>query len=294
MPELFRSRAATWLIAILALVGLRGEGAMAQSAPQVLVATLAPTDMMVERSPAATSAVSSRIALSNGASQTSLPKYFDTFLGCCESSSAESSVISNILRSSPPTLKLATRQAYTSSNAIVPIRRSRFEVLSNFVAAYNSLSKSLPVRAKSFIQKYAAMMRAAVVGAASTYNPYLEEKGSYEKQTASGEPYDPVAWTAAIRIDLREQFGGVRYGKNYQPTFALVEHGEKCVIVKINDVGPLAPGRVIDLNERSMRYFDPTQQLGLINDVKVTLLPGEDWAPGPIGRERQISLAIAQ
>jgi hypothetical protein len=61
-----------------------------------------------------------------------------------------------------------------------------------------------------------------------------------------GEPYDPAAWTAAIRIDLREQFGGVRYGKNYRPTFALVESGEKCAIVKINDVGPLKPDRVIE------------------------------------------------
>ncbi len=294
MPELFRSRAATRLIAILALVGFCGEGAMAQSAPQVLVATLAPTYITVEPAPAAKNVASSGLVLSTTPSQTRLQKYFDTYIGCCENSSAESSVISNILESSPPPLKLATRQASMSSNAIAPIRRSRFDVLSNFIAAYNSLRKSLPVRAKSFIRKYAAMMRAAVVGAASTYNPYFEEKGSYEKQTASGEPYDPVAWTAAIRIDLREQFGGVRYGKNYQPAFALVEHGDKCVIVKINDVGPLAPGRVIDLNERSMRYFDPTQQLGLISNVKVTLLPGEEWAPGPIGGVQPISLAIAQ
>jgi rare lipoprotein A len=131
-------------------------------------------------------------------------------------------------------------------------------------------------------------------GAASTYNPYLDENGSQEKQTASGEPYDPSAWTAAIRIDLREQFGGVRYGKNYRPAFVLVELGEKCVIVKINDVGPLGPGRVIDLNEQSMLYFDATQQLGLISDVKVTLLPGEDWTPGPVRSQRQISLTIAQ
>ena len=113
-------------------------------------------------------------------------------------------------------------------------------------------------------------------------------------KTASGELYDTVAWTAAIRIDLREQFRGVHYGKNYQPAFALVESGEKKVIVKINDVGPLKPGRVIDLNERSMRYFDPTLQLGLISEVKVALLPGEDWTPGPISSEQRINLAIAQ
>ena len=70
-----------------------------------------------------------------------------------------------------------------SSNTIASIRRSHIDVLSNFIATYNSLSKSLPVRAKSPIQKYAALMRAAVFGAASTYNPYLEENGSQEKQT---------------------------------------------------------------------------------------------------------------
>ena len=126
---------------------------------------------------------------------------------------------------------------------------------------------------------------ATVVGVASTYNPYRYGIGSGGKQTASGELYDPAAWTAAIWIDLREQFGGVRYGKNYRPTFALVESGKKGVIVKINDVGPLKPGRVIDLNERSMRYFDPTQQLGLIDEVKVTLLRDDNWTPGPVATE---------
>jgi len=85
---------------------------------------------------------------------------------------------------------------------------------------------------------------------------------------------------------LREQFGGVRYGKNYRPSYALVESGDKQLIVKINDVGPLAPGRVIDLNERSMRYFDSSLQAGLVRDVKVALLSGEDWTPGPIGHEQ--------
>ena len=136
------------------------------------------------------------------------------------------------------------------------------------------------------IQKHAAPTPATVVGVASTYNPYRYGIGSGGKQTASGEPYDPAAWTAAIRIDLREQFGGVRYGKNYRPTFALVAAGNKSVVVKINDVGPLKPGRVIDLNERSMSYFDPTQQLGLIDEVKVTLLRDDNWTPGPVASEK--------
>jgi hypothetical protein len=79
-------------------------------------------------------------------------------------------------------------------------------------------------------------------------------------ETASGELYDPVAWTAAIQIDLRDAFGGVHYGWRYHPAFALVESGGKRAIIKINDVGPLRPGRVIDFNQQTMRYFDPPLQ----------------------------------
>ena len=98
--------------------------------------------------------------------------------------------------------------------------------------------------------------------------------------TATGERYDPSAWTAAIKTGLRQKFGGVRYGST--PRYALVEGGDKMVIVEINDVGPLTPGRIIDFNERTMRYFDPTLELGVIKNVKVTPLPGKDWTPGPI------------
>jgi rare lipoprotein A (peptidoglycan hydrolase) len=55
--------------------------------------------------------------------------------------------------------------------------------------------------------------------------------------------------------------------------------------VKINDVGPLKPGRVIDLSERAMRYFDETLLVGLVPDVKVTLLPGGNWTPGPVASD---------
>jgi hypothetical protein len=43
-----------------------------------------------------------------------------------------------------------------------------------------------------------------------------------------------------------------------------------------------------------MRYFDPTLQLGLIREVKVTLLPGADWTPGPVRSEQLISVATAK
>jgi rare lipoprotein A len=120
-----------------------------------------------------------------------------------------------------------------------------------------------------------------IVGIASTYNPFRPGYRSGGSETASGEPYDATAWTAAIQTKLRERFGGVRFGKTYQPTYALVSSADKQAIVKINDVGPLMPGRVIDLNEQTMHYFDPSLQLGLIR-ITVTPLPGDNWSPGPV------------
>jgi peptidoglycan lytic transglycosylase len=132
----------------------------------------------------------------------------------------------------------------------------------------------------------------AIVGTASMYNPNdLTDRDSGDSETASGEQYDAEGWTAAIRVDLREQFGGVRFGSNYQPVFALVQSGDKQAIIRINDIGPLKPGRIIDLNERTMRYFDPTLQLGLIDNVSVTPLAGQDWALGPIDDSQPVSVA---
>jgi rare lipoprotein A len=120
---------------------------------------------------------------------------------------------------------------------------------------------------------------ASIVGTASTYNPYKPGYREGGIETASGERYDPSVWTAAIQTGLREKFGGVHGGK---ARYALVEGVDKKVIVKINDVGPLEPGRIIDLNERTMRLFDPARQRGLIPNVKVTPLRGDHWTPGPI------------
>jgi peptidoglycan lytic transglycosylase len=121
----------------------------------------------------------------------------------------------------------------------------------------------------------------AIVGAASTYNPFRPGWREGGRNTASGERYDPSVWAAAIKTSLRQKFGGVRYGA--RPKYALVEAIGKKVIVKINDVGPLTPGRIIDLNERAMRYFDPSLQLGVIYDVIVKPLFGEYWTSGPVG-----------
>jgi rare lipoprotein A len=152
-----------------------------------------------------------------------------------------------------------------------------------FVYSSSAMAKSRTVdKSIAASRPGACDMGATIVGTASMYDPF--QPGYYEGgiQTASGELYDPIAWTAAIQIDLRETFGGVRHGKNYRPTYALIEVAYKRAIIKINDVGPLKPGRVIDFNKQTMRYFDPTLERGLVHSVKITLLPGDGWETGPI------------
>ncbi len=131
-----------------------------------------------------------------------------------------------------------------------------------------------------------------IMGAASTYNPYdVGDNDAGGAETASGELYDPIAWTAAIQIGLRGTFAGVRYGRLYKPTFALVELNGKRAIVKVNDVGPLRPGRVIDLSTQSMHYFDSSLRRGVLNGVLVTPLVGANWTPGPLGTTPAVSVA---
>jgi rare lipoprotein A len=139
----------------------------------------------------------------------------------------------------------------------------------------------------------AAATGSAVVGIASTYNPFRPGYRLGGRETASGELYDPTAWTAAIQTNLRERFGGVRYGKDYRPTYALVSSQDKQVIVKVNDVGPLEPGRVVDLNEQTMRYFDPDMRRGLI-PIAITRLRGADRLPGPVEEQQLMSVAGLQ
>ena len=167
--------------------------------------------------------------------------------------------------------------------------RSTVDMLSHLslaIAAYRFRPATLMATA---LEKAKLAIGKVIIGTASMYNPYRpDDKTAGGTETASGERYNAKKWTAAIQTDLRDKFGGVRYGNNYQPAYALVEDIDKRVIVKINDVGPLKPGRIIDLNERTMRYFDPSLELGLIRNVNVTPLPGDDWMPGPIEGEHLV------
>ena len=164
-----------------------------------------------------------------------------------------------------------------------PVSLARKSARSSLAATYRSILKFAAMVGLLRVQENAALSRTTIIGTISTYNPYRDGKEEGGLHTASGELYDPSAWTAAIQTGLRNQFGGVRYGRLYQPVYALVASGEKRLIVKVNDVGPLKTGRVLDLNERSMRYFDPFLAHGLVRDVKISVLPGEDWTPGPVG-----------
>ena len=202
---------------------------------------------------------------------------------------ASNSVIPLVRNNIFDVIRNASASVDATGGDLISIARNK--VLPKFAPAYRSVLKLAAFMGLPRIQSEAALNNAMIMGTVSTYNPYRDgiEEGS--TVTASGELYDPAAWTAAVQTDLREQFGGVRYGKLFQPKFALVESGEKQVIVRINDVGRLKPGRVLDLNERSMRYFDPFLSRGLIEDVRITLLPGEDWIPGPVGNVQLISVA---
>jgi rare lipoprotein A len=184
--------------------------------------------------------------------------------------------------------------AGASRNGADAVAHGRHKVDPEFFGAYRFLLKLVSVMGLQRIKEHVALRHVTIIGTASTYNPYRGGSNAKNVATASGDTYDPTAWTAAIQIDLREHFGGIHYGRNYQPAYALVENGEKQIIVKINDVGPLKPGRLIDLSERSMHYFDPLLHRGLVSDMKITLLPGADWTLGPVGDEQLISFASAQ
>lgn len=186
--------------------------------------------------------------------------------------------------------KVGVMLAGVGSGEVDLISYARQKPAPDFGASYRDLLKRVALAGLRRIQDEAALTRATIMGTVSTYNPFRGGRQEGGPETASGEVYDPTAWTAAIKTELRNRFRGVRYGRLYQPAFALVESGNKQLIVKINDVGPLRPGRVLDLNERSMRHFDPSLTQGLIDDVKITFLPGEDWTPGPVESAYAIGL----
>src|SRR5215475_12840194 len=78
-----------------------------------------------------------------------------------------------------------------------------------------------PARCEGTASSLVNSAKDAIVGIASTYNPFKPGWREGGPETASGERYDPSAWCAAIKTSLRGKFGGVQYGA--KPKFALVE-----------------------------------------------------------------------
>src|SRR3979411_3039382 len=124
-----------------------------------------------------------------------------------------------------------------------------------------------------------------IIGAASFY----DDRG----ETASGEQYDPAAFTAAAQLKIRDKFGGIKFGRLYQPSYGIAEYAGKKLILKFNDVGPLRPGRMFDLSRAAMKYFDDSLDKGVLPAVKVTVLPlGRVYAAGPVTDEQLAILGL--
>lgn len=123
-----------------------------------------------------------------------------------------------------------------------------------------------------------------IIGAASFYD--------LPGETASGEQYDPNAFTAAAQLAIRDRFGGIKFGSLYRAAFAVAEYGGKKLIIKFNDVGPLRPGRKFDLSRAAMEYFDGVEK-GVLPELKVTVLPlGQTFAPGPVTDAQLAALGL--
>src|SRR5579864_4215785 len=88
------------------------------------------------------------------------------------------------------------------------------------------------VQAKSEVRKQVGKTKPYQVGTASWYGQNFEGK-----PTASGEPYDMYDMTAA---HLTLPMGSYVRVTNL--------HNGRAVIVRVNDRGPIVPGRIIDLS----------------------------------------------
>ena len=91
---------------------------------------------------------------------------------------------------------------------------------------------SSSVQARSEVRKQVGKTKPYQVGTASWYGENFDGK-----PTASGEPYDMYDMTAA---HLKLPMGSYVRVTNL--------HNGKAVVVRVNDRGPVVPGRIIDLS----------------------------------------------
>ncbi len=88
------------------------------------------------------------------------------------------------------------------------------------------------IKAKSEVRNPAGKPKAYQIGTASWYGDYFEGK-----PTASGEPYEMYDMTAAHLTLPLGSFVRVTNLRN-----------GRAVVVRVNDRGPIVPGRIIDLS----------------------------------------------
>jgi rare lipoprotein A len=91
---------------------------------------------------------------------------------------------------------------------------------------------SSSTQTKSEVRKQAGKPKAYQIGTASWYGDYFEGK-----PTASGEPYEMYDMTAAHLTLPLGSFVRVTNLRN-----------GRAVVVRVNDRGPIVPGRIIDLS----------------------------------------------
>jgi len=119
---------------------------------------------------------------------------------------------------------------------------------------------------------------------------YGRKDGFHGNRTSSGEIFDTDKLTAAIQIGLRDEFGGVsRKSQLYYAKVTNIDNG-KSVIVKINDVGPLSSGGVIDLSEAAFKRI-ASGGLGQGRLYNVTV---EKMGPAPREGSKQASISQQQ
>lgn len=122
----------------------------------------------------------------------------------------------------------------------------------------SSTASTQPVQtAKAAPKTIAKSAKPYEVGPASWYGKFF-----HGKQTASGEPYNMYEMTAAhpdLPLGTHVRVTDLRNGKS--------------VIVRVNDRGPLVPGRIIDLS------YGAAQELGFtgrgVQRVRLDIVPSD-------------------
>ncbi len=129
-------------------------------------------------------------------------------------------------------------------------------------------------------------IKASLRGEASTYEPGYGYKGG-TGTLATGGPYNANSYDAALQLDLARRYR-CGYGQG-KVCHAIVQAPNGLgLVVRVNDNGPLnVPGRIIDLNTKSMAYLSGGtkggRKGGTIKNVTVTLLCGvSGMALGPL------------